>query len=109
MGIRVEGALIWRSGHEPRIVALDNYVTEAVPSGSMVVVTNRDIPGMIAKMTTALAAGGVNIAQMNLSRDGPGGTALSIINTDTPVKEATLEEINRIVGILSVNQIMVDD
>ncbi len=108
-GVRVEGALIWRSGHEPRIIALDNYVTEAAPSGPMLVVTNRDIPGMIAKMTTALADGGVNIAQMNLSRDGPGGTALAIINTDTPVKDATLEQIRKIAGILRANRVVVDD
>jgi L-serine deaminase len=74
----------------------------------MLVVTNRDIPGMIAGMSGALAAGGINIAQMNLSRDRVGGRAMSIINIDTPASEATLDAIRSIEGILNVKQVILD-
>ena len=104
----VQGALIRRIGHEPRIIGIDRFVTEAVPAGPMLVVTNRDIPGMIAGMSGALAAGGINIAQMNLSRDRAGGRAMSIINIDTPADDATLEAIRNIEGILSVKQVILD-
>jgi hypothetical protein len=63
---------------------------------------------MIAGMSSALAAGRVNIAQMNLSRDCVGGKAMSIINLDTPADEATLGRIRSIDGILSVRQVLLD-
>lgn len=108
-GVRtVQGALIQRTGYEPRITAVDEFITEAVPAGAMLVVTNRDIPGMIAGMSAVLAQRGINIAQMNLSRDRVGGTALSIINVDEQVDDATVRQISQIEGILSVKQVVLD-
>ncbi len=103
-----QGALIRRKGDEPRIIGIDSFVTEAVPAGPMLVVTNRDIPGMIAGMSGVLAENGINIAQMNLSRDRAGGMAMSIINIDTPAGETTLDAIRNIDGILSVKQVILD-
>jgi D-3-phosphoglycerate dehydrogenase len=104
----LEGALVQRVGFEPRIIGIDRFITEAVPAGPMLVVTNRDIPGMIAGMTTVLANRGINIAQMNLSRQSVHGMALSIINLDEPADEAALAEIRSIEGILSVQQVILD-
>ncbi|MBI4966444.1 MAG: phosphoglycerate dehydrogenase [Desulfomonile tiedjei] len=104
----VQGALISRIGHEPRIIGIDRFVTEAVPAGPMLIVTNKDIPGMIAGMSGVLAAAGINIAQMNLSRDRVGGSAMSIINIDTPAEEGTLDAIRKIDGILTVKQVILD-
>jgi hypothetical protein len=44
-----------------------------------------------------------------LSRDCAGGTAMSITNLDTQADQETLEEIRKITGIISVNQIIIDD
>jgi D-3-phosphoglycerate dehydrogenase len=104
----VQGALIRRMGYEPRIIGIDEFVTEAVPAGSMLIITNEDIPGMIAGMAGALAASGINIAQMNLSRDVAGGSAMSILNIDSPGDDVTLETIRGIPGILSVTQVVLD-
>ncbi|MDQ7785568.1 MAG: ACT domain-containing protein, partial [Desulfomonilaceae bacterium] len=104
----VQGALIRRIGFEPRIIGIDEFLTEAVPEGSMLIVTNRDIPGMIAGVAGALAGSGINIAQMNLSRDKAGGSALSILNLDSMVDDATLETIRGIPGILDVTQVILD-
>lgn len=106
--LSVHGALIQRIGFEPRIIGINDFITEAVPAGAMLVVTNRDIPGMIAGMSGALSAGGVNIAQMNLSRESPGGKAMSILNLDSPASESTLDAIRSIPGILSVQQVVLD-
>jgi D-3-phosphoglycerate dehydrogenase / 2-oxoglutarate reductase len=105
----VQGALIRRIGHEPRIIGLSGFVMEAVPAGPMLVVSNEDVPGMIAGMSGAIAAGGINIAQMNLSRDRTGGRAISIINLDAPADEETLNKIRGIKGILSVKQVILDE
>lgn len=104
----LQGALIKRQGDEPRIIGIDQFITEAVPAGPMLIVTNRDIPGMIAGISGTLARRGINIAQMNLSRVAVGGTALSIINVDEPVDDETLESIRQIEGILGVKQVIVD-
>jgi D-3-phosphoglycerate dehydrogenase len=104
----VQGALIQRIGYEPRIIGIDEFLTEAVPAGSMMIVTNKDIPGMIAGMTGALAGSGINIAQMNLSRDVAGGSAMSILNLDSPADDTTLETIRDIPGILGVTQVVLD-
>lgn len=106
--ISVEGALIQRIGNEPRIIGIDTYVTEAVPSGPMLLIKNRDIPGMIAGVSGALAKSGANIAQMNLSRDKAGGTAISILNLDSPADETTLNTIRSIDGILGAKQLILD-
>jgi D-3-phosphoglycerate dehydrogenase len=104
----VQGALIRRIGYEPRIIGIDGFVTEAVPAGPMLIVTNRDVPGMIAGMSGALAGRRINIAQMNLSRDRAGGKAMSIINIDTPADESTLDSIRNIEGIINVKQVILD-
>jgi D-3-phosphoglycerate dehydrogenase len=107
--ISVLGALIQRIGFEPRILAIDDFITEAVPAGAMLVVANKDVPGMIAGMAGALSRSGINIAQMNLSRDRVGGRAMSIINIDNPADQPTLEAIRGIEGILSVRQVILED
>ncbi len=107
--LSVQGALIRRIGHEPRIIGISGFVTEAVPAGAMLIVTNRDVPGMIAGISGTLAAGGINIAQMNLSRDRTGGRAMSIINIDTPAQDDILNKIRGIEGILSVKQVILGE
>lgn len=104
----VQGALIRRIGYEQRIIGVGPFVTEAVPCGPMLIITNEDRPGMIAGMSGALAARGANIAQMNLSRDSIGGLAMAIINLDEPADDETLEDIRSVDGILSVRQVILD-
>ncbi len=105
----LQGALLRRKGFEPRIIGIDDFVTEAVPAGPMLVVVNRDIPGVVHGITGPLARRGINIAQMNLSRLVMGGIAISIINIDSPADEATLRSVSDIDGIVSVQQVILDD
>lgn len=102
------GAIIRRIEAEPRIIGIGQFITEAVPAGPMLIVSNRDIPGMVAGVSGTLAERGINIAQMNLSRDRQGGLAMSIINIDSPADSATLHAIGQIHGILSVKQVILD-
>jgi D-3-phosphoglycerate dehydrogenase / 2-oxoglutarate reductase len=106
--ISVQGAFIRRIGYEPRIIGIGEFVTEAVPAGPMLIVTNKDMPGMIAGMSSTLAQSNINIAQMNLSRDHSGGSAMSIINLDSPADDGTLNKIRSISGIISVSQVILD-
>ncbi|HUU49384.1 MAG TPA: phosphoglycerate dehydrogenase [Nitrospinota bacterium] len=78
---------------DPRIVKIDNYRLEAVPSGHMMVFSNKDVPGMIGKIGTILGENNINIAGMQLGRVAPKGDAVSVVNVDSPVPEEVLNEI----------------
>jgi D-3-phosphoglycerate dehydrogenase len=86
-------------GSEPRVVQVDDIRLEARPEGVVLIMQNRDVPGVIGHVGTLLAAHGVNIGEWRLGRDKPGGTALSFINLDSEPSEAVLSELRGIEGV----------
>jgi D-3-phosphoglycerate dehydrogenase len=86
-------------GSEPRIVQVDDYQLEARPEGIMLVMQNRDVPGVIGQVGTLLAAHRINIGEWRLGRVQPGGDALSFINLDSEPTAATLAELGQIEAI----------
>jgi len=66
-------------------------------------IANRNRPNMIGQLSHALGAAGVNIHQMhNASR---GDLAYTLVDTDSEVDQAILDEIAAIDGILSVRKV----
>jgi D-3-phosphoglycerate dehydrogenase len=88
-----------------RIVRLDDYDFDAVPSGDMLICSNDDRPGMVGSLGSLLGAAGVNIAQLSLGRDRSGGRAIAILNLDSPVGSDLLEEIRALRGIHWAEQV----
>lgn len=86
-------------GSEPRIVQVDEYRLEARPEGVVLVMLNRDVPGVIGQVGTLLAAYNVNIGEWRLGRNQPGGEALSFINLDSEPTEAILRSLGEIGAI----------
>jgi D-3-phosphoglycerate dehydrogenase len=80
-------------GSEPRIVQINNYHVDIEPSGHLVICRNRDKPGVIKHLSAVVADAGVNIADMTVGRDKPGGTALTVMRTDAPVSQSLLAAI----------------
>jgi D-3-phosphoglycerate dehydrogenase len=91
--------------NEPRVVRINEFVTEAIPEGNILFVHNQDKPGVIGNMGTTLASHGINIGQMHLSRDKFGGTAISLVHVDGRVSQEVLEALLKLPHILSVMQI----
>ncbi|MBI5397149.1 MAG: phosphoglycerate dehydrogenase [Verrucomicrobia bacterium] len=79
--------------NNPRIVRLNNVPVEAVPSGVLFILQNNDRPGVVGWVGTVMGKHKINIAQMTMGRDKPGGTALTILNLDSEPGEAALAEI----------------
>lgn len=77
----------------PRLVALNGYRLEAFLDGCLVLFKHKDVPGIIGSVGTILGEHGVNIAQMAVGRDQPGGEAIGVLNVDGEPTEATLEAI----------------
>lgn len=91
----------------PRIVAIDGYEIDAIPSGPMLVTRHNDVPGMIGRVGTILGKASVNISTMQVSREDAGGDALMILSTDRRAEAATIERIRGIAGIKSVRALEV--
>ncbi|MEM1446147.1 MAG: phosphoglycerate dehydrogenase [Planctomycetota bacterium] len=90
----------------PRVVEINGYPMDMVPTGSMVVIRNDDEPGIIGTVGTTFGAGGVNIADMTIARrvttDGSGFTALMLLKLDGDAPETLLEELASKKGIRKV-------
>ena len=95
------------SNNKPRIVKVNNIYMEALPDGYMLFVKNNDKPGFVGAVGTILGEGKVNIASITLGRETEGGLAMSIVNVDSKVPEATLERLRKTKNILSVKFIKV--
>jgi D-3-phosphoglycerate dehydrogenase len=88
-----------------RIVRMDDMPMDALPSGFVLVVKSRDVPGVIGQVASLLGRAKLNIAEYRLGRDMPGGTALSFINLDSEAPEAVLAELRSLEPIIEVKQV----
>ena len=78
---------------KPRIVRLYSQPVEIVPEGVLLVLTNKDRPGMVGYIGTLLGKHNVNIANMSLGREQVGGEALTVLNLDSVPVDAFLSEL----------------
>lgn len=86
------GGTFYGSPDNPRIVRVFSTATEIPISGTVLLLRNKDRPGMVGHLGTLLARHQVNIASMTLSRDHAGGQALTALNLDSaPPQEALAE------------------
>jgi D-3-phosphoglycerate dehydrogenase len=89
----------------PRLLRIDGFAMDMVPEGQLVLLTNRDQPGVIGFVGTSFGDAGVNIADMVISRTyGPDGsaTALMLIKTDSEPTAALVEKLRAKENILRV-------
>jgi D-3-phosphoglycerate dehydrogenase / 2-oxoglutarate reductase len=89
--IEVEG-VVFGSKH-PRIVRVDSFYLEAVPEGYILILRNRDVPGVVGTVGSLLGRNGINIAGMELGRTEKGGNAISFIHVDDAVSKKALQEL----------------
>ncbi|HUT34771.1 MAG TPA: phosphoglycerate dehydrogenase [Planctomycetota bacterium] len=75
---------------EPRIVMIDGYRVEAMPRGTLLVLFADDKPGLIGNVGKLLGEAGINIAAMTFGRKVAGGDAITVLNLDGELDEATL-------------------
>jgi D-3-phosphoglycerate dehydrogenase len=90
---------------ELRIVKLNDFLIEAIPEGTILLVNNYDRPGVIGNIGTALGSRNINIATMQFGRDRMGGNAISLLHLDAPLPTGMVAEILRLQHVISVRQI----
>jgi D-3-phosphoglycerate dehydrogenase / 2-oxoglutarate reductase len=96
-GVKVlsAGGTFFGSPDNPRIVRVYSQPTEIVPFGVVMLLNNKDRPGIVGYLGTLLAKHKVNIASMSLSRDTVGGFALTALNLDSVPPNEVLDEIRK--------------
>ncbi len=91
--LRLAGALLGDA--HPRIVQIDEYRVNIIPTGALIVLKNHDVPGVIGRVGTLLGNYKINIAEYQQARLSKGGQALAAVSVDgdvgEPVREALLQ------------------
>jgi D-3-phosphoglycerate dehydrogenase len=93
----------------PRILRVDDFNMDMIPEGNMVLIENKDQPGVIGTVGSTFGDAQVNIADMVISRviheDGS-ATALMLIKTDTTPPDALLNRLRARPGILRAKALL---
>jgi D-3-phosphoglycerate dehydrogenase len=95
----VEGAIF--GNNNPRIVKINNFYLEAVPEGNILILNNKDVPGVVGTLGNFLGERGINIAGLELGREKVGGMAISLIHVDNPIPKEVLDALRRLPNIVS--------
>jgi D-3-phosphoglycerate dehydrogenase len=90
------------NGDEPRIVEIKGIRMDAKLGSHMLYTTNRDKPGFIGALGTALGEAGINIATFSLGRDELGGNAIALIEVDQPVTPELVERVSALPLVIQV-------
>jgi D-3-phosphoglycerate dehydrogenase len=102
--VALAGALFGE--RDPRVVQFEGFQLEFRPAGRLLVMRNRDVPGVVGRLGTILGEAGVNIADIHLSRRAGGGDAVAVLRLDSDVPAATLA---RIAALPEVDRVQVVD
>jgi D-3-phosphoglycerate dehydrogenase len=89
----------------PRIVKINDSYIDVVPEGDMLVIKNKDVPGIIGQIGTILGKNSINIAAMSFGREEKGGLAFSVVNIDQEAQKDVLDEIRKAKNIHDVKAI----
>ncbi|MFC3834749.1 MULTISPECIES: phosphoglycerate dehydrogenase [Deinococcus] len=83
-------------GKSPRLTRLRDFRVELEPEGYILIASNEDKPGAVAKLSTLLGTWGVNIAGMALGRAQKGGQALFTLTLDDSLSAEQLQAIREL-------------
>jgi D-3-phosphoglycerate dehydrogenase / 2-oxoglutarate reductase len=84
---------------EPRLVRLNTFRLEAMLSGPMLLVFNKNVPGVIGSLGTTLGSSGVNISRMTVGREEKSNQNIILLSTDELVSKDLLAMVNALGNI----------
>lgn len=96
----VQGVSI--GGGRIRVDKLNGVDVNFTGTYNTLVVRHMDVPGELNRITSELAVGGVNIANMTLCRSRRGGDVLTIIEADQKVCPDVVKRIGKISDVIDV-------
>jgi D-3-phosphoglycerate dehydrogenase / 2-oxoglutarate reductase len=102
----VAGALL--SEKYPRVIRIDEYHVDVPPRGTLLVLRNRDVPGVIGRVGTILGDAQINIGEYHQARLEAGGDAIAAITVDGRVPNAVMDKLRALPEVLDVRQAQLD-
>ncbi len=92
-----------------KLTKIMDYQIDVSPIGTMLLIQNKDIPGVVGKVGTALGSYNINIGEFILSRKDPQDLAYSIIKIDGQISSEILNKIEELDEIVEIKQISIDE
>ena len=92
---------------EPRVTLFSGFRLEFRPSGRLMVLRNRDVPGVVGRLGTILGEAGVNIADIHLGRKSA-EEAMAVLRLDQAPDRPTLEKIGALPEVHDVRFVEID-
>lgn len=86
----------------PRLVRFNGAYTEVNPTGQILIIANRDVPGVVGKIGTLLGSHQVNISNMQLALDEKTQTATTFYSITGKVTDDILNKLRAMEGLTSV-------
>ena len=84
------------------IASIDGHAANFSGDYPTLIIQNRDLPGLVANVTSELAKRTINIATMKLNRSTRGENAVMIIECDHEVWDAAIKWLKELEGVISV-------
>jgi D-3-phosphoglycerate dehydrogenase len=81
---------------EPRLVRFNSFRLEAKPEGPMLLVYNKDLPGVIGALGTTIGSGGVNISAMTVGREEESNQNIILLSTDQLIDKELLGQVQQL-------------
>lgn len=99
----VAGAIFGR--HVIRLVRINDFFLDADPQGFILMLHNRDVPGVVGRVGTLLGEAKINIARLELGREHVGGMAISLVHVDDQIPPSVLDKLRTLPDIVSAQLI----
>jgi len=103
---RVAGALLGDA--YPRLVRIDDFRVDMAPQGTLLILRNQDVPGVIGRVGSLLGDAGINIAGYHQSRLDVGGDALAVVKVDARIDSSIVDALGALPEVHSVRQVRLD-
>lgn len=95
------------SDNKPRLVNILGRKMEVTPKGTMLLLENDDVPGVIGRIGTLLGELGINIAAYLLNRGHENGKAFAVIRIDNALGQDNIDTLRKLSVVKWVKQIQV--
>ena len=89
-------------GGRSKICMIDGLDANFTAEHPTLIVHNQDQPGHVAEVTSMLSHKAINIATMQLYRDGRGGNAVMILECDKEIPEEAIKWLKHLEGVNKV-------
>ncbi len=85
-----------------RIVEINGFNLDIAPQGKMIIMSNKDVPGVIGEVGKTLSNNNINISDFRLAR-GKDDKALAVILVDENINSSILNDLSNIEAATSVS------